>query len=113
MTGTEKQPAGQSDASLLAVDRAAYELRRGRPVCVTEMWDDWNLTAPSHKQTFDHPELYDFVDVSQNNHNKGQKHWDNAQRQRHTNRTPESFEQQRAHQCTVGQYRQYESRKFI
>src|SRR5690606_33433507 len=23
------------------------------------------------------PELYGFVDVSQNNHNKGQKHWDN------------------------------------
>ncbi|MBM9521022.1 hypothetical protein JWG39_14470 [Desulforhopalus vacuolatus] len=46
-------------------------------VYVTEMWDDWNLTAERHKRTFDHPELYDFVDVSQNNHNKGQKHWDN------------------------------------
>ena len=41
------------------------------------MWDDWNLAAERHKRTFDHPELYDFVDVSQNNHNKGQKHWDN------------------------------------
>ncbi len=46
-------------------------------VYVTEMWDDWDLTAERHKRTFDHPELYDFVDVSQNNHNKGQKHWDN------------------------------------
>jgi hypothetical protein len=46
-------------------------------VYVTEMWDDWDLTAEMHKRTFDHPELYDFVDVSQNNHNKGQKHWDN------------------------------------
>ena len=46
-------------------------------VYVTEMWDDWNLAAERHKRTFDHPELYDFVDVSQNNHNKGQKHWDN------------------------------------
>ena len=44
---------------------------------MTEMWDDWDLTAERHKRTFDHPELYDFVDVSQNNHNKGQKHWDN------------------------------------
>ena len=41
------------------------------------MWDDWNLTARRHKRTFDHPELYAYVDVSQNNHNKGQKHWDN------------------------------------
>lgn len=49
----------------------------GRKVYVTEMWDDWNLAADRHKRTFDHPEVYDFVDVSQNNHNKGQKHWDN------------------------------------
>lgn len=54
--------------------RAAKEDRK---VFVTEMWDDWDLTAERHKRTFDHPELYDFVDVSQNNHNKGQKHWDN------------------------------------
>ena len=50
---------------------------QGKRVYVTEMWDDWNLTAERHKRTFDHPELYEFVDVSQNNHNKGQKHWDN------------------------------------
>src|SRR5690606_35223606 len=55
-------------------ERAA---ERGKRVFVTEMWDDWDLTADRHKQTFDHPELYDFVDVSQNNHNKGEKHWDN------------------------------------
>lgn len=54
--------------------RAAGE---GKTVFVTEMWDDWDLTAPRHRRTFDHPELYDFVDVSQNNQNKGQKHWDN------------------------------------
>lgn len=49
----------------------------GKRVYVTEMWDDWDLSADRHKRTFDHPELYDFVDVSQNNHNKGEKHWDN------------------------------------
>ena len=48
-----------------------------REIYITEMWDDWNLAADRHKRTFDHPDLYDFVDVSQNNHNKGQKHWDN------------------------------------
>lgn len=51
--------------------------RQNKRVQVTEMWDDWNLAAERHKRTFDHPELFDFVDVSQNNHNKGQKHWDN------------------------------------
>jgi hypothetical protein len=55
-------------------DRAA---KLDRKVCVTEMWDDWNLKSKTHKRTFDHPELYDFVDVSQNNQNKGQEHWDN------------------------------------
>lgn len=51
--------------------------REGKRVYVTEMWDDWNLASPTHKRTFDHPELYDFVDVSQNNHNRGDKHWEN------------------------------------
>ena len=49
----------------------------GRQVHVTEMWDDWDLKAERHRRTFDHPELYDFVDVSQNNHNRGDTHWEN------------------------------------
>lgn len=54
-------------------ERAAAQ---GKTVFVTEMWDNWNLQDDVHKRTFDHPELYDFVDVSQNNHNSGEKHWD-------------------------------------
>ncbi len=46
---------------------------------VTEMWDDWDITSRTHLRTLDHPELYTFVDVSQNNHNKGQTHWDRFQ----------------------------------
>ena len=34
MPGAKKDPAADPVASLRAVDRAAYELRRGRPVCV-------------------------------------------------------------------------------
>ena len=49
----------------------------GRQVFATEMWDDWDLKAERHRRTFDHPELYDFVDVSQNNHNRGDAHWEN------------------------------------
>ncbi|HNQ89139.1 MAG TPA: hypothetical protein PKM73_11035 [Verrucomicrobiota bacterium] len=51
----------------------------GKQVCLTEMWDAWDLKANEHKRTFDHPERYDFCDVSQNNQKKGQEHWDNFQ----------------------------------
>ncbi len=51
----------------------------GKEICVTEMWDNWNLTSEQHKRTFDHPERYVFCDVSQNNQKKGQVHWDNFQ----------------------------------
>ncbi|MHC4686483.1 MAG: hypothetical protein ACYTEW_19545 [Planctomycetota bacterium] len=54
----------------------------GVMVQTTEMWDKWDLAHLQHNPTFDHPETYSFVDISQNNHQKGQTHWDNAQRQR-------------------------------
>jgi len=54
----------------------------GVTVHTTEMWDKWDLAHPQHAATFDHPETYSFVDISQNNHQKGQTHWDNGQRQR-------------------------------
>jgi hypothetical protein len=31
---------------------------------ITEMWNVHDLTDPVHRRTFDHPELYSFVDVS-------------------------------------------------
>jgi hypothetical protein len=52
--------------------------KAGVRVYVTEMWDDWDIKAERHRRTFDHPEIYDFVDVSQNNHNSGDQHWANA-----------------------------------
>ena len=51
----------------------------GKTVYTTEMWDAWDLSDPQHNATFDHPELYAFVDVSQNNHNVGLNHWNNLQ----------------------------------
>lgn len=50
-----------------------------RPVCITEMWDAWNLLDGEHDATFDHPELYAFVDISQNNHQPPPQHWTNPQ----------------------------------
>ena len=53
----------------------------GVHVETTEMWDPWDLDHVSHRETFDHPETYSFVDISQNNHQVGQAHWDNGLRQ--------------------------------
>lgn len=52
---------------------------KGKNVFVTEMWDNWNLKSEHHKRTFDHPEKYQFCDVSQNNQQKGDVHWNNFQ----------------------------------
>lgn len=49
-----------------------------RTVCITEMWDDWNVRSGMHRRTLDHPERYDFVDISQNAHAKGDANWENA-----------------------------------
>lgn len=51
----------------------------GKEICVTQMWDHWDLKTEQHKRTFDHPDRYIFCDVSQNNQQKGQVHWDNFQ----------------------------------
>jgi hypothetical protein len=54
---------------------------KGKTVYVTEMWDPHNLDHISHRETFDHPDTYQFVEISQNNHQKGQQHWDNGLKQ--------------------------------
>jgi len=52
-----------------------------KTVHVTEMWDPWDLDHISHRESFDHPEIYSFVEISQNNHQRGQNQWDNGLRQ--------------------------------
>ena len=51
----------------------------GVEVQTTEMWGARDVTAPQHSATYDHPETYTFVDVSQNNHQSGESHWSNIQ----------------------------------
>jgi hypothetical protein len=46
------------------------------------MWDAHDLAHETHKATFDHPETYSFCDISQNNHQVGQAHWDHMQQAR-------------------------------
>ncbi len=65
--------------SLYIKERAA---REGVGACTTEMWDDHDLAGPQHANTLDHPETYDFLDVSQNTHQRRQRHWDHLQAMR-------------------------------
>ncbi len=48
-------------------------------VYTTEMWDPWNLQHAFHLETFDNPDIFTFADISQNNHQSGEHHWNNAQ----------------------------------
>ena len=56
-------------------------LENGKVIHVTEMWDPHNLYHISHRESFDHPEIYSFVEISQNNHQKGEAHWKNGLKQ--------------------------------
>jgi len=60
----------------LYIKKVAAE--NGRKFYTTEMWDPWDLNHIVHRETLDHPEIYDFADISQNNHNSGDGHWENA-----------------------------------
>lgn len=54
----------------------------GRGVETTESWNPWEIDHEQHENTKDHPETYSFCDISQNNMQKRQTHWDNAQKYR-------------------------------
>lgn len=58
--------------SLYIKEKAAEQ---GKRLLTTEMWDPWDLNHVAHRESFFHPEIYDFVEISQNNHNKREMHW--------------------------------------
>lgn len=45
----------------------------------TEMWDSWDILDGGHAGTFDHPEIYSFIDISQNSQSPAARHWSNPQ----------------------------------
>ena len=76
----DNETSGEEAWGAFWADHIAEQAREaGVDVFLTEMWDNWNLQSDEHRRTFDHPERYAFMDVSQNNHQKGQTHWDNFQ----------------------------------
>ena len=50
----------------------------GKEVYTTEMWDPHDLSHPFHAETFDNPDIFNFVDISQNNHQSSDAHWNNG-----------------------------------
>jgi hypothetical protein len=48
-------------------------------VHITEMKDAWELSDPQHASVLNKPDLYTYLDFSQNSHQIGQTQWDNAQ----------------------------------
>ena len=52
--------------------------KSGINILLTEMWDAHDLHNEEHERTYDHPDLFSFFDISQNNWQEGQTHYDNA-----------------------------------
>ncbi|TVR52278.1 MAG: hypothetical protein EA425_05270 [Puniceicoccaceae bacterium] len=48
----------------------------GVRVYLTEMWDAHDITAAEHRATWEDVVRYDFLDVSQNNHQRGRVHYE-------------------------------------
>lgn len=48
----------------------------GKKIYTTEMWDDHDLRSSEHLSTFAFPDRYQFVDISQANHQVGDFHWE-------------------------------------
>ncbi len=53
--------------------------KAGVDVHITEMWGSSDLTDSVHLRTFDHTDLYSYVDISQNNAGSGLQHWTQIQ----------------------------------
>ena len=54
----------------------------GKTVETAEMRRSGDITTPDHRHMIDRPELYTFLDISQNNTQRGQTHWDRMQQVR-------------------------------
>lgn len=49
-----------------------------REVYITEMWDSSNMGSEEQRRTFDHPERYGYIDISQSAHQVGYANWISA-----------------------------------
>lgn len=66
--------------SLFWIDYVEQRVRQaGKDVQVTEMFQEHDITSQQHRVALDRPEVFDFVDMSQNSRQLDQAHWDKLQ----------------------------------
>jgi hypothetical protein len=53
-----------------------YATSRGKKIYLSEMKDPWDIRASGHMDVINKKSLYDYSEFSQNNHQKGQTHYD-------------------------------------
>jgi len=53
--------------------------RAGVKVQIAEMYQNHDVTHQQHRATLDHPEIFDFIDISQNSRQRNDQHWDRLQ----------------------------------
>ncbi len=53
--------------------------KAGKKVFITEMFESHDLDHASYRNVTDDPQTYDFIEISQNNHQSGQAHYDKIQ----------------------------------
>ena len=53
--------------------------KAGKHVFITEMFEPHDLSYPIYDNVIGNPELYDFIEISQNNHQTSQTHYDKIQ----------------------------------
>ncbi len=46
-----------------------------REVYITEMWNSSNMESEEQRRTFDHPDRYNYIDISQSAHHVGYSNW--------------------------------------
>ena len=54
----------------------AESQKRGVIINLTEMYDEWDITEADHRVVDEHPEYFSYTEVSQNNWQNGQVHYD-------------------------------------
>ena len=80
MNNETGEPVAWSDFWARYVRAQAAEA--GRQVEVAEMRRHHDITVPDHRHMVNHPDLYSFLDISQNNTQAGPTHWDRMLRVR-------------------------------
>jgi hypothetical protein len=60
----------------------AQAAKAGKRIETAEMRRSGNITTPDHRHMIENPDLYTFLDISQNNTQRGQLHWNRIQQVR-------------------------------